>query len=222
MRRTLRIGRRRKRIVRFSEKNLKPYVKAQADYEKQISKLRKTADELDKISKGYGNQLRTKITELSAALTNKNSMMHVERRNIYTKREAEKAAVSVKQVTRNLQQVAKKPDYDPAQVKNTITTFATKAVGLPYKIAKRTGQFKPDFSKATKEDKKDYQRARRVIKENASIIFQAFYAFKKAYGFGDEFDSNQIMSNIVEYVKDHNNSSVDEIIKGVYEKMNRG
>ena len=214
-----------KRLKKYYRRNQPSAYKSEMqEYENVQNEISDLASDLNKISAGYGKKLLKQAQQQQKVLTDAKSFVAQEMQKEKAKlpKNREKSAEYLKTVRFSLANLTLKPQYSPSNLKNYITTIAAKAAGIDTKRANRTGQIKPDYTTATKEQKKKYEKARRFLKSGkADVILRAMGAYEKSHGInGIVANSDQVMENIAEYVQEHPDSEVDEIVKEVYAKIN--
>ena len=199
------------------------YSQEKQQYDELLADIRELSTTLNKISKGYGNRVLDKARKKTYVLTNPKSFVaqDIEKEKAKLPKNRAKTAQYLRSVRQDLSGITRKPYNNPDNVKNYITTMAAKIAGIKTKVANRTGQIKPDFSGATPEQKKTYEKARRFIKSgSADLILRAMAAYEKTYGVnGEVANSSEVMANIVDYVQEHPNSEIDKIKDEVHNKI---
>lgn len=213
--------RRIKRYYRRKAPNA--YTEEKAMYEQVLADIKDLANELNKISKGYGDRVLSKAENRAYALHNPKSLVarKIKKESARLPKNRTKTAEYLKSVRSNIAELTREPQNNPDNLKNYITTIAAKASGIKTRRANRTGQIKPDFKNATPDQKKAYKKARRFAKSGgADLILRAMGAYEKSYGSkGKVPDSGQVMENIATYVQEHPNSDIDDIITKVHKAI---
>lgn len=197
------------------------YSQEKQQYDELLADIRELSTDLNKISKGYGDKVLDKAIDKTYVLTNPKSFVaqDIKKEKAKLPKNRVKTAEYLRSVRQNLSKITRKPWNNPDNVKNYITTVAAKTAKIKTRIANRTGQIKPDFTGATSEQKKLYQKARRFLKSGSlNLILKAMGAYEKKYGSkGKVGNSSEVMANITEYVQDHDTvSDTDNIITEVY------
>lgn len=197
------------------------YSQEKQQYDELLADLRELSTELNKISKGYGNHILDKTRDKTRVLTNPKSFVaqDIKKEKAKLPKNRVKTAQYLRSVRQDLSDITRKAPNNPDYVKSYITVVAAKTAKIKTRIANRTGQIKPDFTGATSEQKKLYQKARRFLKSGSlNLVLKAMGAYEKKYGSkGKVGNSSEVMANITEYVHDHDTvSNTDTIITDVY------
>lgn len=199
------------------------YSQEKHQYDQLLADIRELSTTLNKVSKGYGDQVLNKARNKTYVLNNPDSFVaqDIKKEKAKLPKNRVKTAQYLRSVRKDLSGITRQPTFDPENVKNYVTTIAAKSAGIKTKVANRTGQIKPDFSGATPEQKKAYQKARRFLKSgSADLILKAMGAYEKSYGIkGKVANSSEVMANIVDYVKETQVSDIDKIIEKVHDKI---
>lgn len=207
------------------------YSQEKHQYDELLADIQELSNNLNKISKGYGDQVLDKTRDKTYVLNNPDSFVaqDIKKEKAKLPKNRVKTAQYLRSVRQDLSGITRKPFYNPENVKNYVTTIAAKAAGIKTRVANRTGQIKPDFSGATPEQKKAYEKARRLVKSgSADLILKAMAAYEKTYGSeGKVANSSEVMANIVSVVQDLQEPQVsdidkliDEITTKVYANIN--
>lgn len=193
------------------------YSQEKQQYDELLADIRELSNNLNKISKGYGDKVLDKTRDKTYVLTNPDSFVaqDIKKEKAKLPKNRVKTAQYLRSVRHDLSGITRKPYYNPENVKNYVTTIAAKAAGIKTKVANRTGQIKPDFSGATPEQKKAYEKARRFVKSgSADLILKAMGAYERTYGAkGKVANSSEVMANIVSVVQDLQEPQVSDIDK---------
>lgn len=196
------------------------YSQEKHQYDQLLADIRELSTTLNKVSKGYGDQVLNKARNKTYVLNNPDSFVaqDIKKEKAKLPKNRVKTAQYLRSVRQDLSGITREPTYNPDNVKNYVTTIAAKSAGIKTKVANRTGQIKPDFSGATPEQKKAYQKARRFLKSgSADLILKAMGAYEKAYGIhGKVANSSEVMANIVSFVQESQVSDIDKIIEEVH------
>ena len=208
------------------------YSQEKHQYDQLLADIQELSADLNKVSKGYGNSVLDKTRDKTYVLTNPKSYVaqDIKKEKAKLPKNRVKTAEYLRSVRQDLSGITRKPYYNPEIVKNYITTIAAKSAGIKTKVANRTGQIKPDFSGATPEQKKAYQKARRFVKSgSADLILRVMGAYEKAYGVnGEVANSSEVMANIEEYIQESKNpqelqklqdSEIDKIVDNIVTKV---
>lgn len=199
------------------------YSQEKHQYDQLLADIRELSTTLNKVSKGYGDQVLNKARNKTYVLNNPDSFVaqDIKKEKAKLPKNRVKTAQYLRSVRQNLSGITREPFYNPDNVKNYVTTIAAKSAGIKTKVANRTGQIKPDFSGVTPEQKKAYQKARRFLKSgSADLILKAMGAYEKSYGIkGKVANSSEVMANIADYVKETQVSDIDKIIEEVHKKI---
>lgn len=208
------------------------YSQEKQQYDELLADIRELSTNLNKVSKGYGDSVLDKTRDKTYVLTNPKSFVaqDIEKEKAKLPKNRVKTAEHLRSVRQDLSEITRKPYYNPEIVKNYVTTIAAKSAGIKTKVANRTGQIKPDFSGATPEQKKAYQKARRFVKSgSADLILRAMASYEKTYGAdGKVANSSEVMANIVEYIQESQksqkpqelqDSDIDKIIDDIVTKV---
>lgn len=199
------------------------YSQEKQQYDELLADIRELSTTLNKVSKGYGDRVLDKAMNKTYVLTNPKSFVaqDIKKEKAKLPKNRVKTAKYLRSVRQDLSRMTREPVYDPENVKNYVTIIAAKTAGIKTKVANRTGQIKPDFSGATPEQKKAYQKARRFVKSNSlDLILRAMGAYEKSYGIkGKVANSSEVMANITEYIKETQVSDIDKIIEEVRKKI---
>lgn len=199
------------------------YSQEKQQYDKLLADIRELSTDLNRVSKGYGNRVLDEARNKSYVLTNPKSFVaqDIEKEKAKLPKNRVKTAEYLRSVRQDLAGITREPSNDPDNIKNYVTTIAAKSAGIKTKRAGRTGQIKPDFSGATPEQKKAYQKARRFVKSgSADLILRAMGAYEKAYGIhGKVANSSEVLANIVSFVQESQVSDIDKIIEEVHKKI---
>ena len=199
------------------------YSQEKHQYDQLLADIRDLSTTLNKVSKGYGDQVLNKTRDKTYVLNNPDSFVaqDIKKEKAKLPKNRVKTAQYLRSVRQDLSGITRKPFYNPENVKNYVTTIAAKSAGIKTKVANRTGQIKPDFSGATPEQKKAYQKARRFLKSGSTdLILKAMGAYEKSYGIkGKVANSSEVMANIADYVKETQVSDIDKIIEKVHDKI---
>ena len=199
------------------------YSQEKHQYDQLLADIRELSTTLNKVSKGYGDQVLNKTRDKTYVLNNPDSFVaqDIKKEKAKLPKNRVKTAQYLRSVRQDLSGITRKPFYNPENVKNYVTTIAAKSAGIKTKVANRTGQIKPDFSGATPEQKKAYQKARRFLKSGSTdLILKAMGAYEKSYGIkGKVANSSEVMANIADYVKETQVSDIDKIIEKVHDKI---
>ena len=207
------------------------YSQEKHQYDQLLSDIRELSTTLNKVSKGYGDRVLDEAIDKTYVLTNPKSFVaqDIKKEKAKLPKNRVKTAEYLRSVRQDLSEITRKPFNNPENVKNYVTTIAAKSAWIKTKIAYRTCQIKPDFSGATPEQKKAYQKARRFVKSgSADLILRAMAAYERTYGAnGKVANSNEVMANIVSVVQDSKEPQVsdidkiiDEIVDKVYANIN--
>lgn len=200
------------------------YTQEKHQYDQLLADIRELSTTLNKVSKGYGDHVLDEARDKTYVLTNPKSFVaqDIEKEKAKLPKNRVKTAQYLRSVRQDISGITRKPFNNPENVKNYVTTIAAKSAGIKTRVANRTGQIKPDFSGATPEQKKAYQKARRFVKSNSlDLILKAMAAYEKTYGAnGKVANSSEVMANIVDYIQEHPGSEVDKIKDEVYAKIN--
>lgn len=200
------------------------YSQEKQQYDELLADIRELSTELNKISKGYGNRALDDAIDKTYVLTNPKSFVaqDIKKEKAKLPKNRVKTAQYLRSVRQDLSKITRDPTNNPDHIKNYVTVVAAKTAKIKTRIANRTGQIKPDFTGATSEQKKLYQKARRFLKSGSlNLILKAMGAYAKKYCGGEKIgNSSEVMANITEYVHDHDTvSDTDTIITEVYNNI---
>lgn len=214
-----------RRIKRYYRRKApSAYKEEKAQYKRILADIKDLAEELNKVSKGYGDKVLDEANKRAYALNNPKSLVakEIKKESARLPKNRVKTADYLRSVRSSIAELTREPQYNPDNLKNYITTIAAKASGIKTKKANRTGQIKPDFTMATVDQKKAYKKARRFVRSGGvDLILRAMGAYEKSYGnYGKVANSNEVMENITSYVQENPNGTIDDIIIEVHKAIN--
>lgn len=120
------------------------------------------------------------------------------------------SAIVVRGVANDIKSVYKSPKYKIHNLKNMITTVATRYAGIQTSVSS-SGSIRANLKGADKDTKNEYRRGLRLAKKHGDEILNIIGAYEKSYGIkGRVSNSDEVMQDIVIYVKQGGSESADD------------